>query len=235
VSDNSKEDSSNKKELHEKQDMFRIFLNPKVLIGVVLIYAGLGIPFLLRTESNLIILFKEQAPLIIGVLSALIGFALMTSEMNKIKRARREERFIDVDEARAGDRTGFQEKILDEIKTLKAQSDNLSAENIEQLISQVSKKRSLDTKELYDSFESYFSEIKTVLVDQAHTADKKASILLDKGTAYSKGGITFFITTIIVWQVLSGFYGFKEQYIYIWNSFMFFIIHIYRILSRMVS
>ncbi|MDH8179558.1 hypothetical protein QIG81_27635, partial [Klebsiella pneumoniae] len=34
------------------------------------------------------------------------------------------------------------------------------------------------------------------------------------GTSYSKGGITFFITSIIVWQVLSWLTGFKEQYIY---------------------
>jgi len=214
VSDNSNEESDIKKPTYDKPDIFKLFLNPKVLIGVVLIYAGLGLPVLLKTESNLLLLLKEQAPLIIGVLSALVGFALTSSEISKIKRARREERFVDVDEARTGDRTGFQEKILNEIKTLKAQSENLSAEKIESLISEISEKRSLDNKDLYESFENYFSEIKTVLVDQAHTADKKASILLDKGTAYSKGGITFFIVTIIAWQVLSGFYGFKEQYIY---------------------
>ncbi|MFJ2988353.1 hypothetical protein ACIPF8_10830 [Collimonas sp. NPDC087041] len=64
------------------------------------------------------------------------------------------------------------------------------------------------------SFEKYFKEIKLVLEDKANDADKKASLLLDKGTSYTKWGIYFFIFSIVSWQVVSWFHGFRSEYIY---------------------
>jgi len=45
-------------------------------------------------------------------------------------------------------------------------------------------------------------------------ADTKASMLLDKGTAYARYGVIFFATSIIIWQALSLTFGFHEYYIY---------------------
>lgn len=187
---------------------------PKFIIGAVLIYAGLGIPFLLRTNSDLLYVLAKQAPILIGVVAALIGFSLVASEMKRIKQPQKEDRFVDVDESRTDSDRRFQARILNEIKSIKAQSGSLTADKIEALISEATEKKALDNEMLFSSFENYFSEIRNLLVDQAHVADKKASILLDKGTAYSKGGITFFIVSIIAWQIMAGIWGFKEQYIY---------------------
>lgn len=219
-------DSQNENKTNENkadvstEDMKPIFtianlvFNPKVLIGAVLIYAGLGIPLLLRTESDLLNILARQAPVLIGAFAALIGFALMAAEMKKFRQSQREDRFIDVDESRTDSDRRFQVRILNEIKSIKAHSGNLTAEKIEALISEATEKKVLDNEVLFSSFENYFSEIKNTLIEQAHVADKKASILLDKGTAYSKGGITFFIISIVAWQILSGIWGFQEQYIY---------------------
>ncbi|MCG8520184.1 MAG: hypothetical protein MI794_19540 [Pseudomonadales bacterium] len=188
--------------------------NPKMIIGIVLMYAGLGIPFLLKTQSDIILLLKNQSPTILGVASAFIGLSLAFGEFSKIQRLRREERFIDVDEKRGEIDNKLQARILHEIKNIKSQSDNLAPEKIEEMVSKIVERKSVENAEMFDTFENYFNEIRGVLIEQAHTADKKASILLDKGTAYSKGGITFFITSIVAWQVLSWLTEFKEQYIY---------------------
>ncbi|MFY0678556.1 MAG: hypothetical protein JXR18_14860 [Neptuniibacter sp.] len=198
----------------ERPSLYKFMSSPKALIGGFLVYTGIGIPFLLRTESDLLILLKDQAPMVIGVIVAILGFVMMTSEISKFKLKYREERFVDVDDKRSSEDSDLQLRILKDIKSLKAQSSNLNSERIEELISKAAEKKSAESSELFESFENYFNDIRTVLVEQAHTADKKASILLDKGTSYSKGGITFFIVSIIAWQVLSWITGFKDQYIY---------------------
>ncbi|MBB3012044.1 hypothetical protein [Cupriavidus alkaliphilus] len=65
-----------------------------------------------------------------------------------------------------------------------------------------------------DSFERYFFDLKETLENKANDADKKASILLDKGTTYTRWGIFFFLASIVSWQVVSHFFGFKTEYIY---------------------
>lgn len=214
MSSTEQDSGSNNVKSIEKPLFASMVLSPKFLIGTILMYAGLGIPYLLKYESNISMLLKSQAPTVIGIVVALIGVSLAFTEMSKVQRLRREERFIDVDEGRKSDDLRFQKRILNEINSIKAQSHGLSPEKVESLVSKIIESKSADKDNKFDSFEDYFNEIISILTEQAHTADKKASILLDKGTAYSKGGITFFIISIISWQVLSWITDFKEQYIY---------------------
>jgi hypothetical protein len=65
-----------------------------------------------------------------------------------------------------------------------------------------------------ETFESYFSKIRELLERKADVSDQKASILLDRGITYTKGGIIFFILSIISWQVLAWVKGFQIQFIY---------------------
>jgi hypothetical protein len=67
---------------------------------------------------------------------------------------------------------------------------------------------------LSPTFASYYEELKNVLQSKAEVADKKASVLLDKGVAYSRLGIAFYILSIIAWQGLAYETGFHTQYIY---------------------
>ncbi|WP_421303253.1 hypothetical protein [Aeromonas veronii] len=198
----------------EKPILFKLISNTKFIAGIIIMYAGLGIPVLLKTQSDIYVLLKDYGPVTLGSIFALLGLSIAFSELNRLKRLRREERFVDVDESRSNNDYKFQIKILNELNSLKNKSDGLSAQAVENIVSEMIEAKTLVQDKLYDSFDDYFNEIRRVLLEQAHTSDKKASILLDKGTAYSKGGITFFISSIIGWQILSSLTGFKEQYIY---------------------
>ena len=211
MSENNQENSDS---ANSMPMMIRIITNPRILFGGTMIYIGAFFPILLRSESSLFALLERQGPLLLGALLAGAGAILFVTEMNKIKRKQREDRFIDIDDDRSSDDSSFQRKILAEIHELKQKTDTPSDLNIEELIEKVRAQRVVDESKIFDSFENYFNEIRTVLTEQAHTADKKASILLDKGTAYSKGGITFFISSIIIWQILSWATEFQQQYIY---------------------
>ena len=85
---------------------------------------------------------------------------------------------------------------------------------IRRIINESSKSRIEDRKQRFKGFEEYFDSLSFRLEEQSQTADEKASILLDKGTAYSRNGVFFFLITIIVWQVVFIFDGFKTQHIY---------------------
>lgn len=198
----------------ERFQLFKIMSSPKAVAGGVLLYAGIGIPVLLKSESDLVYLLKSQAPMVIGVIVAILGFVMMTSEMSKLRISRREERFVDVDDKRSIESSNLQLRILKDINSLKNQTSSLTSEKIEELLLKASEKKAKEDSALFESFESYFNDIRGVLIEQAHTADKKASILLDKGTSYSRWGIMFFIVAIVAWQVLAWITGFKEQYIY---------------------
>lgn len=198
----------------ERPQLFMIMSSPKAVAGGILVYAGIGIPFLLRSESDLFYLLKSQAPMVVGVLVAIMGFVMMTSEMSKLRVSRREERFVDVDEKRSVESSDLQLRILKDIKSLKNQTSSLTSEKIEELLLKASERKAKEDSALFESFENYFNDIRSVLIEQAHTADKKASILLDKGTTYSRWGIMFFIAAIVAWQVLAWITGFKEQYVY---------------------
>lgn len=63
-------------------------------------------------------------------------------------------------------------------------------------------------------FRRYFEDVKNLLEEKAGDADSKASLLLDKGTAYTRWGIYFFLFSIIAWQLMTWEFGFKPAYIY---------------------
>lgn len=198
----------------ERPNVLKLMLRPKIILSMTLMYFGLGIPILMKTGLGLSSLIEKFGPATLGICIAIAGLAILSGELNKFTKLKKEERFIDVDEKRDSEDQTFQKSILRELNSLKANTNNFSEQNIEEIVSKVIESKTLDQENMYDSFENFFNEIRRVLLEQAYTSDKKASILLDKGTSYSKGGITFFIISIVVWQTLSLLTGFKEQYIY---------------------
>ncbi len=63
-----------------------------------------------------------------------------------------------------------------------------------------------------DPYSSHFRVISKTLHDRAIDADKKASILLDRGAMYMKSGIVFFLFSIVMWQVVFVVYGFHTEH-----------------------
>ena len=198
----------------EKPALFKLVMSPKFLFGALLVYAGLFVPILMRGQYDWLVIFKDQAPIIIGVLSALIGVSFLSTEYFKVKRTYREDRFIDIDKDRQKDDYISRESVIKELNAIKNKPEIISEGKVEELVEKVLANKAENRDNLFDSFESYFYEIRKVFLEQAHIADKKASALLDKGTSYSKGGITFFLASILIWQFLFWLTGFKDHYIY---------------------
>ncbi len=192
-----------------------LLLNQKVLFGFLLIYGGIGLPILVKnSDATLLVLLQNNIWSIGGILVAFVGMLLVFPEVAKQQKLRREQRFTDVDDARTSSEQEFQVKIYQELESIKSKAEGVSLEKVDEIVNQVIESKSQKNEHLFESFEDYFDSIRTVLLEQARVADKKASILLDKGTAYSKAGITFFIISIVSWQLLSWWTDFKPQYIY---------------------
>ncbi|MDH8265435.1 hypothetical protein QIG12_27855, partial [Klebsiella pneumoniae] len=67
--------------------------------------------------------------------SAFLGLTILMGEISKIKKFKREDRFIDVDDNRDSRDQTFQKKILSELNSIKAKSDSFSTDNIEEIVS----------------------------------------------------------------------------------------------------
>ncbi|MDH8131912.1 hypothetical protein QIG86_26520, partial [Klebsiella pneumoniae] len=70
----------------------------------------------------------------LGVISAFLGLTILMGEISKIKKFKREDRFIDVDDNRDSRDQTFQKKILSELNSIKAKSDSFSTDNIEEIV-----------------------------------------------------------------------------------------------------
>lgn len=93
------------------------------------------------------------------------------------------------------------------ITTLKASTlDDNTAENKQNFL--------IDEHSKCESFNNYFTSIIASLNEQIEIADKKASLLLDKGTSYSRNGIILYISVIIIWQVITWITDLQTRHIY---------------------
>lgn len=190
-------------------------ITPKIVIYITCAYAGMILYYFSMHDVDFIETIRKSGIKYFGLFIAIIFMMLFMFEFIKVMRRRNEERFIDVDNKRKSySRSSDTDVILTELQQLKANQSSIDYDKIVNLVNMTRKEQSQSDTEIYSSFSSYFNSIKYLLEEQARVADQKASILLDKGTSYSKGGITFFIISIISWQILSWSGGFKEQYIY---------------------
>ena len=88
---------------------------------------------------------------------------------------------------------------LEKFKTLKNQFDSRTKTHV---------------PKQYQTFQEYFEDIIKFFNQQIDNSDRKASLLLDKGTAYSRNGVYFYITMIILSQIIIYFTGYQQQHIY---------------------
>jgi hypothetical protein len=172
-----------------------IFISLCIWGGSLLIYTG-------YTGTDLTLLFKEHLQQIVGVAIILGGIAyLLLPEIFLTPR------FRDVDIRR---RSSESEK---GIHVTPAQAWPFpTAKRSDEVALPREKEESRPFGR--DPFRTYFLTITDVLEQKASDAEEKASILLDKGTTYTIGGIIFFVISIVAWQVLSWVHGFKTEFIY---------------------
>ena len=190
----------------------KLMRKPSIMMAAMGVYLGLFMVYLGDRKIPLSEFFLDKGWSIIGGIIMIMSTVYLMSAIFQLKK---EERFIDVDDKRrsVSDSESI-EILINEIESLKRSQPDIDYNKIEQLIRKSTKPVKLADSELVKSFENYFNGIRLTLEEKSAIADEKASILLDKGTAYSKGGITFFVLSIIVWQVLAWIKGFEAQFIY---------------------
>lgn len=185
---------------------------PAMLISALGIYLGFGLLWLGERDMPILYFMERYGWTALGALIIIISMLFLTLS---ISQAQRERRFIDIDDKKSATTDNLViNKLIEEIEELKQLQPSVDYQRIEELIrtsNVISPKQELDNVK---SFENYFNSIRITLEEKADVADQKASILLDKGTGYSKGGITFFIISIVMWQILSWIKGFEPKFIY---------------------
>lgn len=189
---------------------FDIFKTPTIMYSVLAMYAGLGLA-LRPVREYILNTFDIYA--IVGSLVALAGMATAIGMSLKGQR-----RLVDVDDERERSKGVSLEHPLPgrlsgvEAAQLKWVVDQYNAMN------NGSEQEPNETKQdltvTATSFTSYFAAIAQTLEEKARDAEKKASILLDRGATYTKWGVFFFISSIVAWQVLCLVHEFRTEYIY---------------------
>ncbi|HIJ91664.1 MAG TPA: hypothetical protein HPP95_12545 [Deltaproteobacteria bacterium] len=210
------DDDKDNHSIHTIKKLSEAIFKPKFIILVFLLYGFMALPLYMEKYENSFSLFiKEGGLKFISFFGATLIISFLTFELLKVLKENREAKFSDVD-ARRRHTSDSPElmKVLRELEELKNQQANIDPNKIKELLNETKRKAVEDEAQKYKSFSSYFNTIRNLLEDKATIADEKASILLDKGISYSKGGIFFFIVSIMAWQILSWSKGFQEQFIY---------------------
>lgn len=185
---------------------------PEYMVAALGVYLGLGLLWLGTKQLSLALFFERYGWTSIGLLVITISAIYL---MLSISKAQKEQRFIDIDDKMsATPDSSIIEKLIAEIEELKQLQPSVDYQRIEELIRKSTVTSPKPELDVLKSFENYFNAIRTTLEEKATVADQKASMLLDKGTSHSKGGIFFFICSIVVWQILSWIKGFEPQFIY---------------------
>jgi hypothetical protein len=166
-----------------------IFVGGIVLIAIVVVERG------------------STAFMIMGV-----GFVIVSMLLMLISQSESPQSFIDIDKSKES-RADPLQYVLAEIRELRNQKQpSVDYDRLNALITAAQQMR--EGPNAATTFVAYFRTIERLLEEKASTADQKASILLDKGIAYSRLGIAFYIAAILIWQIVFAFNGFKAEYAY---------------------
>jgi len=193
------------------------FLN--VTINMERLLFAIAIAILVLTyvtkDERIIAFWQTQKENITATLGLLVGGILIFSKFLVQKSTEiKVEKFTDIDnksEAKA-QKIAYM-NAMEKLNRLEEREQS-SKEELEKIIEKIKAEQQNNSDQLYINFTKYFDSIRKSLEDKAENADEKASRVLDRGTAFAHGGISFFISSIFIWQALSFIFGFRTQYIY---------------------
>lgn len=183
----------------------------RLILPFLLLYLGVAIFYTsLRYQDGdfLFAFLSRYGPAFLGIVLVIAGLSWGAAEFRK-SRLPREYRFIDVD---SPPRHKKNERWM--IRELKERPTDIDYDKFAELVQASVQAERAESEADLSSFSNYFGALAAVLEKKADIADKKASILLDRGVGYTKFGIFFFLAAIIAWQALAWKAGFKQQHIY---------------------
>ncbi|RKT76092.1 hypothetical protein BJ925_2618 [Rahnella aquatilis] len=182
--------------------------------SILVIYLGLFVgisPILNISIYNLILSYY---PSVIGIIAA---FCAGYYYLGKVRTKVKDVNFVDVDN-KYSEIVNNQSKI-DKIVNLEQRLKSFTLDGQPNSLCAKSAEQDVD-------FVGYFNKIINLLQNKADAADEKASILLQRGIAYTKFGIVYYLISIISWQIVFWRSGFKHEFV--WGiascSFLFLFI-----------
>ncbi len=153
----------------------------------------------------------------LALLSGALASYVASSPSRRLQRLRGDgPSFLDIDRSaqRQAGTTEESKGVIAEIRRL-ASAVSADRADVEDLIERVKAQAdAAATVAPPDSFHAQMFVNVRVLEEKAKLADEKASVLLDRGVAYSRFGIGFFIVAIVTWQALAWWRGFETQLIF---------------------
>jgi hypothetical protein len=151
-------------------------------------------------------------PSFVGILIVMISMTFIMRMINK-RREETDSRFIDVDERRRS-AIPSTSAILRRLDALSVEQTSVDYDRIREIITETDSEFAQERDNSLRTFSGYFERVVRTLEEKASDADEKASILLDKGTRYSRWGIAFYLASIVVWQVAAWFGGYRVELVY---------------------
>lgn len=146
----------------------------------------------------------------LGVTSV-VAFACFAF-VNFLQGRNRRDSFVEIDD-RLFDKSAIQGEVENSVLRSKVQrledkyldliSRNLKDLDDDSHLTEDESKKDTDVIADRNGFERYMSELTGYLETHINVSEKKASLLLDKGTTYLWRGIVFYILSIVVWQVVT--------------------------------
>ncbi len=195
-----------------------VFAVSFIFIGVFIITIGIG-PHTFRTF--ILEVLPEVWPYIFGPICIMIGFtAIKVSREMDLDARSRYSNFIDVDidqEIARGNRRRVNDQVVrfESLQAARSKEDmELLKSNIHQAVREVHEEMSTPNQLDFYDFSAYFSTIIRAIEYKITNADRKASILLDRGMSYTRAGIIFYAATIVFWQVIAIKFGYSSMILY---------------------
>lgn len=194
--------------------LIRLFRHRReAIVGILGIQVAMLLYMLDRFGAGALAVLGQRPLLVLAGIVGAVSFFFYVKGLFFHRPRYYDDSFISVDK-----RNTPESLTLDQLRSeLKARLDHQQDVNYRRVAELLEERKKLVDEqkiERFEHFNSYFASIVQLLEEKARIADEKASILLDKGTFYSKMGIVFFVLSIVAWQALGLRFEFKPQFIY---------------------
>lgn len=174
----------------------------RLVVALSALFGGISAASFVKSDFLAIVAANK-----VGVYALIISLSILVAYFVFSPRSRRiESTFLDIDR---------------EAKTLKDGVNIQKLDEAESYISPLAERiflhrRSVDVPQAIDhqeksQFARYVQSVISSLDERISLSEQKASMLLDRGTSYLRGGIYFYVATIVLWQVAIFFTGFHSH------------------------
>ncbi|RMP59449.1 hypothetical protein ALQ18_01385 [Pseudomonas marginalis pv. marginalis] len=191
-----------------------------VLIAVFALSSSLTILIASKPDFMVVLLTNPLATSLGAISLIALGCVLL---VNLVQARGSRDSFVEIDE-RLFDKSTLHDQIEKNnqrfrLRSLEEKLSQLTTKGVEEVPSEFIPPANEPDKishalPEYSGFERYMLDLTRYLETHISVSEKKASLLLDKGTSYLWRGIVFYILSIVVWQVVTAFFKLGEYVVW---------------------